>query len=107
MMKQKIAMSIGCLVLAGLSGCCNINAHASSYEERAGIYRGTRDFYPELVHVFIGPFCPGTCAYVPIHNAILGLPICSVMISLEIVADTVTFPYDSCVSMIETQNDEK
>ncbi len=24
MMKKKIAMSIGCLVLAGLSGCCNI-----------------------------------------------------------------------------------
>ena len=106
-MKKKIAMSIGCLVLAGLSGCCNIDAHRSDSKQPAGMYRGTRDFYPELVRVFIGPLFPGTCAYVPIHGAILGLPICSVMISLEIVADTVTFPYDSCVSVIGTPNDEE
>ena len=113
-LKKLMALSGGCLLLAGLSGCCNIAAHTNDgypfpsfpKAESTGIYRGTRAFYPELVRVLIGPFLPGTCAYVPIYGAILGIPVCSVMVSLEIVADTVTFPYDSWESIMGTQNEE-
>ena len=105
-MKKNMAMSIGCLILAGMLGCCNIEAHSSIRKELAGMYSGTREYSPYVALAFLLPFIPETsCFYVPFYCAIFGWPICLTELSLEVVADTMTFPYDFYVWAIAKEND--
>jgi len=105
-MKKEIAMSTGCLILAGMLGCCNIEAHSSIRKEPAGMYGGTREYSPYVALVFFSPFIPETsCFYVPFYCAIFGWPICLTELSFEVVADTMTFPYDFYVWASAKEND--
>ena len=96
-MKKSVAMMIGCLSLAGLSGCCNITAHASDTTVPAGMYSGTREILGGMVILTCGPFGGCGCYGATFGDALVCLPLCLADFPLEVVADTIMLPYDAII----------
>lgn len=82
-----------------LAGCVNISRHID-YRDRnpAGIYRGTRECSKAVVEIFTEmPEWHSGCSSEAMYAHCLSLLISPVILvdwPLEVVADTVTFPYD-------------
>ena len=96
-MKKSVTMMIGCLLMAGLSGCFNIIAHASDNGTTvpAGMYNGTRESLGTMLILTFGPFGGCGCYGASLDGTLLFLPICLAEFPLEVVADTITLPYDA------------
>ena len=82
-----------------LAGCANITYHSDDYDRNpAGMYRGTREGSKALVQIFTEKpewhsGCYSEAMYAHAMCVLLS-PIIVVDWPLEVVADTVTFPYD-------------
>lgn len=82
-----------------LAGCANISYHVDGhYRDPAGIYRGTREGSKAVVEIFTEkPEWHSGCYSEAMYAhamCILLSPVIIVDWPLEVVADTVTFPYD-------------
>lgn len=82
-----------------LAGCANISRHADDYDRNpAGIYRGTRECSKSVVEIFTEkPEWHSGCYSEAMYAHCISLlfsPVILVDWPLEVVADTVTFPYD-------------
>ena len=99
-------LSLVCIAFATfVSGCCNISAHCAHYSnEPAGIYRGTRECSDWIVCAFprseSGISRPGNI------YAFALLPVTLLDWPFEVVADTITFPYDFCVWALPADGDK-
>lgn len=82
-----------------LAGCANIAHHADDRDRNpAGIYRGTREASAAVVEIFTEKpewhsGCRSEAMYAHAMSILLS-PVIIVDWPLEVVADTVTFPYD-------------
>lgn len=82
-----------------LAGCANISYHVNDhYRNPAGIYRGTREGSKAVVEIFavIPEWHSGSYSeamYAHCFSLLLS-PVILTNWPLEVVADTVTFPYD-------------
>lgn len=82
-----------------LAGCANISRHADDYDRNpAGIYRGTREGSKAVAEIFVAvpewhSGCYSEAMYAHAMSVLLS-PVIIVDWPLEVVADTVTFPYD-------------
>ncbi len=96
-MKKSVVMLIGCLMMAGLSGCCNIMAHACDNGTLvpAGMYNGTRESLGVMLILTYGPFGGCGCYSASFGDTLACLPIYLAEFPLEVVADTITLPYDA------------
>jgi uncharacterized protein YceK len=89
-----------------LAGCANIMYHSpSTSPDPAGMYRGTRECSKLVVEIFTEkPEWHSGC-YSEAMNAhcmcLLLSPAILVDWPLEVVADTVTFPYDFCIGVMQ------
>ena len=82
-----------------LAGCANISYHVDDYQrEPAGIYRGTREGSKAVVEIFTEVPAWHSGSYSEAMHAhcysLLFSPVIMVDWPLEVVADTITFPYD-------------
>lgn len=82
-----------------LAGCANISHHIDDRDRNpAGIYRGTREVSKDVVEIFIAvPEWHSGCYSEAMYAHCISLltsPVILVDWPLEVVADTVTFPYD-------------
>lgn len=82
-----------------LAGCANISHHTNDHDRNpAGIYRGTRVGSKAVAEIFIvkpewHSGCYSEAMYAHCFSLLLS-PVLLVDWPLEVVADTVTFPYD-------------
>ena len=82
-----------------LAGCANITCHSpSASPDPAGVYRGTRECSKAVVEIFTEKpewhsGCSSEAMYAHAMCVLLS-PVIIVDWPLEVVADTVTFPYD-------------
>lgn len=94
------ALLVGSLLLCAFlsSGCANIVAHSESGAEPAGVYPGTRDSSAAVVQIFTEKpeWHSGSEDEASIAHGLCLLfsPFILVDWPLEVVADTITFPYD-------------
>ncbi|MCR5750459.1 MAG: YceK/YidQ family lipoprotein [Kiritimatiellae bacterium] len=86
-----------CAVMSMGAGCINIATHVSDSDEPAGVYRGTSENAFITAVLLSGPIGIG-CLHASFPQTLAVLPICLVDLPLEVVADTITFPYDYSVS---------
>lgn len=82
-----------------LAGCANISHHIDDRDRNpAGIYRGTREGSKAVAEIFVvnpgrHSGCYSEAMYAHCVSLLLS-PVILVDWPLEVVADTVTFPYD-------------
>ena len=89
-----------------LAGCANVTYHSpSTSPDPAGVYRGTRECSKAVVEIFVekpewhsGCYSEAMCAHA---MCILLSPVIIVDWPLEVVADTVTFPYDLYIGIMQ------
>lgn len=82
-----------------MAGCANISHHVDDHDRNpAGIYRGTREGSKAVVEIFaVMPEWHSGCYSEAMYAhgfSLLFSPVILVIWPLEVVADTVTFPYD-------------
>jgi uncharacterized protein YceK len=87
------------LLVLLMAGCANISYHVDdSDRDPAGIYRGTREGSKAVAEIFIVmPEWHSGCYSEAMYSHCISLlfsPVILVDWPLEVVADTVTFPYD-------------
>ena len=87
-----------------LAGCANISCHVDGWSP-AVVYRGTREGSRAVAEVFtVRPeWHSGSCSEAMYAHCICLLfsPVARVDWPLEVVADTVTFPYDLCIGVMQ------
>lgn len=81
-----------------LNGCCSFVNHTDKYTERAGVYSGTK----ECAIMLSLPFAQTSSAEESIARAYASIlfPLFLIDFPFEIVADTITFPYDMTKKII-------
>ena len=87
-----------------LAGCANISCHVDG-RTPAGVYCGTRAWSKAVVEIFTvkpeghsGCYSEAMCAHA---MCVLLSPVIIVDWPLEVVADTVTFPDDLCIGVMQ------